>query len=326
MFGAHQFFGGIPGGRFESRYRCYSVACIDKPQLEHGDKVILPPSALDRLASLNIDYPMMFEIFNDEDGRKSHCGVLEFVAEEGVMYMPHWMQQNLLLQEGDLVRVRSAALAKGTYVKLRPHTKDFLDISNPKAVLETSLRNYSCMTVGDSFMVSYNNKKYFIDVIEAKPNNAISIIETDCEVDFAPPLDYVEPTPPPPQAPAPETPLAAPFRTGSSNSLKGAVEEEVSPSPPKFLPFVGSGQRLDGKSSNQSSSSSLSGLAAVSTPTSTSQPDAPTTSSTAGKVVFGGLRKPGDPIKPKKKGGKPPPPPPEEPKFLPFQGQGNKLK
>ena len=36
-------------------------------------------------------------------------------------------------------------------------------------------------------------RKYFIDIVDAKPSNAISVIETDCEVDFAPPLDYVEP-------------------------------------------------------------------------------------------------------------------------------------
>lgn len=45
-------------------------------------------------------------------------------------------------------------------------------------------------------MVAYNNKKYYIDIIETKPANAISIIETDCEVDFAPPLDYKEPEKP----------------------------------------------------------------------------------------------------------------------------------
>jgi ubiquitin fusion degradation protein 1 len=42
-------------------------------------------------------------------------------------------------------------------------------------------------------MVAYNNKKYYIDIVETKPSHAISIIETDCEVDFAPPLDYKEP-------------------------------------------------------------------------------------------------------------------------------------
>lgn len=45
-------------------------------------------------------------------------------------------------------------------------------------------------------MMAYNNKKYYIDIVETKPSNAISIIETDCEVDFAPPLDYKEPEKP----------------------------------------------------------------------------------------------------------------------------------
>ena len=45
-------------------------------------------------------------------------------------------------------------------------------------------------------MVAYNNRKYYIDIIETKPGNVISIIETDCEVDFAPPLDYKEPEKP----------------------------------------------------------------------------------------------------------------------------------
>lgn len=41
----------------------------------------------------------------------------------------------MLLQEGDIVNVKNASLSKGTYVKLQPHTTDFLDISNPKAML-----------------------------------------------------------------------------------------------------------------------------------------------------------------------------------------------
>lgn len=45
------------------------------------------------------------------------------------------MMQNMLLQEGDTVRVKNVTLPKGKYVKLQPHTKDFLDISNPKAML-----------------------------------------------------------------------------------------------------------------------------------------------------------------------------------------------
>eukprot|EP00262_Sarcandra_glabra_P003879 TRINITY_DN14714_c0_g2_i5.p1 TRINITY_DN14714_c0_g2~~TRINITY_DN14714_c0_g2_i5.p1 ORF type:complete len:323 (+),score=69.46 TRINITY_DN14714_c0_g2_i5:198-1166(+) len=226
---------GYHGTSFEQTYRCYPASFIDKPQLESGDKIIMPPSALDRLASLHIDYPMLFELHNAATERVSHCGVLEFIAEEGMIYMPYWMMENMLLQEGDTVRVKNATLPKGTYVKLQPHTKDFLDISNPKAILETTLRNFSCLTTGDSIMVAYNNKKYYIDIVEAKPSSAISIIETDCEVDFAPPLDYKEP-----ERPA----LSIP-----SSRAPAQVQEVPAEAEPTFSPFTGTGRRLDGKTS-----------------------------------------------------------------------------
>ena len=79
------------------------------------------------------------------------------------------MMQNLLLEEGDLIHIASARLPKGQLIKLQPHTQDFLDISNPKAVLETTLRSYSCLTVGDCIALHYNGRRYYIDVIEAKP-------------------------------------------------------------------------------------------------------------------------------------------------------------
>ena len=96
------------------------------------------------------------------------------------------MMQNLRLVEGDVLRVKNAQLPKGTYVKLQPQTSDFLNISNPKAVLETCLRNYTCLTVNDTFMIEYNNKRYFIDVIEAKPADGVCVVETD-SADFAAP-------------------------------------------------------------------------------------------------------------------------------------------
>ena len=48
-------------------------------------------------------------------------------------------------------------------------TQDFLDISNPKAVLETTLRGFSCLTKGDCICLHYNNKRYYIDITETRP-------------------------------------------------------------------------------------------------------------------------------------------------------------
>ena len=49
MFGA--MFGGFAGGTFEANYRCYPVSFLDKLEAENGDKIFLPPSALDRLGT-----------------------------------------------------------------------------------------------------------------------------------------------------------------------------------------------------------------------------------------------------------------------------------
>ena len=34
--------------------------------------------------------------------------VLEFVADEGKIYIPYWMMQNLMVEEGGLVQVRTS--------------------------------------------------------------------------------------------------------------------------------------------------------------------------------------------------------------------------
>lgn len=80
--------------RFDEYYRCYPVAMLPGPEREnvnHGGKVIMPPSALDRLTRLHITYPMLFELHNGAKERMSHAGVLEFIAEEGKIYLPFWV-------------------------------------------------------------------------------------------------------------------------------------------------------------------------------------------------------------------------------------------
>lgn len=42
-------------------------------------------------ASLQIDYPMLFELNNSIAGRVTHCGVLEFIADEGLIFLPYWV-------------------------------------------------------------------------------------------------------------------------------------------------------------------------------------------------------------------------------------------
>lgn len=180
--------------RFDEQYHCYSVAYADRGNLEGGDKILLPPSAFDTLSQLHIDYPMLFQLQSSDKGTLTHCGVLEFTAQEGSCFIPFWMMQNLLITEGSVINVTNISLPKATFIKLQPQHVDFLEISNPRAVLEHGLRNFSCVTKGDVICVPYNSKNYHFELKEVKPKDAACIIETDCNVDFDAPVGYKEPS------------------------------------------------------------------------------------------------------------------------------------
>jgi ubiquitin fusion degradation protein 1 len=182
--------------RFNEYFRCYPIAALDRPELNYGGKIIMPPSALEKLTRLHIAYPMLFELHNGTKSRTTHAGVLEFIAEEGRVYLPYWMMQTLSLDHGDLLQIKSTDLPSGSFIKLQPQSTAFLTaISDPKAVLENVLRNFSALTKDDTFEFLYNDEVFAITILETKPAEAVSCVETDLEVDFAPPLDYVEPTP-----------------------------------------------------------------------------------------------------------------------------------
>src|ERR1700738_3107406 len=104
------------------------------------------------------------------------------------------MMNSLLLSEGSLLNLKSTTLPLGKFIKIQPQSTNFLSIHDPKAVLEMSLRNFSALTTGDVIQISYNSQIYEIAVLETKSHsgdgNAVCVIETDIEVDFAPPGGY----------------------------------------------------------------------------------------------------------------------------------------
>ena len=62
--GGGGFFGGAADGRgrFEQEYNCYPSSFLGRDDIDKGNKIILPSSALDALARLNVSYPMLFEV------------------------------------------------------------------------------------------------------------------------------------------------------------------------------------------------------------------------------------------------------------------------
>ena len=90
----------------------------ERDDLEHGGKIIMPPSALDQLTRLNIVYPMLFKLTNPATSRTTHCGVLEFIADEGESVLicrqdGSWQnvfQFNMLHNEGQILKIYDQCL------------------------------------------------------------------------------------------------------------------------------------------------------------------------------------------------------------------------
>lgn len=138
------------------------------------------------------------------------------------------------------------SLSKATFVKFRARSVDFLEINNPRALLEVTLRKFTCLTVGDTIKITHLNKNFELDVREVQPNGAASIIETDCNVDFDEPLGYKESKYAQYEKAAAESAkvIAAP------RTLQKAREEESGAEATNgsaFKPFAGTAKRIDGK-------------------------------------------------------------------------------
>ncbi|KOB71667.1 Ubiquitin fusion degradation protein 1-like protein, partial [Operophtera brumata] len=186
---------------FNMTYKCFSVSMLpgnERQDVERGGKT------LEQLTRLSVEYPMIFKLTNKKTRRQTHSGVLEFVADEG--------------------KIESVSLPVATFSRFQPLSEDFLDISNPKAVLENCLRNFSCLTTGDVIAIKYNSKAYELCVLETKPGNA---------VEFAPPVGYKEEN----------------HMSRRSEAAEGMDEDPAAmmPEPSGFIAFSGEGNRLDGK-------------------------------------------------------------------------------
>lgn len=96
---------------------------------------------------------------------------------------------------------------------------------------------------GDTFVIEYNGKNYEIDVLEVKPDHAASVIETDVNVDFAPPKDYQEPDYKAEAAAKAMAEAEAARASAASAASTSVAAAEEAPTEPQFFAFGGAPTR-----------------------------------------------------------------------------------
>lgn len=223
------------------KYICYPMVYYpyyeDIKHLENSNKMVLPKKILNDLSVYNdIEYPMHFTI-NDSNILFTPS---DFKTEIDDIYIPQHFIENLGINIGDEIKLTllNYKIEKGTKIKLKSHTSNFLEIMDHKQYLEKNLVElYTTLSKGQTILIPYFDNIILIDVLECEPNETISIIDTDLEVDFEAPWDYVE---------KPKTPEPEPVEVKEPHINFNNYSERNN-SNGEFVPFSGVGRKLGDK-------------------------------------------------------------------------------
>ena len=209
--------------RWTSRYAITPGSRLDKLQ---GDKIMLPPSALEQLLSAStkavdtddeprsvplgpfgsrapppfareaalerqqtLPHPLTFRLVNPSNGNVAYAGVREFSAEEGQAGLSAFLWDLLGFKEADGdagLVVHAQQLPKGQFVRLRP--LESYENEDWKPLLERYLRNTFTTLISGEILVVPSGREEFRFLVDqlAPETEAICIVDTDLEVDIEP--------------------------------------------------------------------------------------------------------------------------------------------
>lgn len=174
-----------------------------------NDKVKLPPSILNDLhnqGAFSCGRPVMFQIqpenYSFAPTRVTHCGVLEFTANEGTIEIPTKVYRNLFQDQSTndvstlpppMVSLKYVALPKITSVQFQPKLNLFSQLGPIKLILEENLQQHATLTLGDVLTIWYRGQSHDLIVMDLDPkeqsvHNGGTVIDTNIEVH----LDYSE--------------------------------------------------------------------------------------------------------------------------------------
>jgi ubiquitin fusion degradation protein 1 len=190
---------------FKETFIAVPAIFVDRNDIDKTSSIILPNSAIEKLVSLDAQPPFQFKI-KTENGKSVYANVKDFTAEEGHVVMPYWMIEYLKINPSNSVKIKNTKIKKGTYLKIQPHQIQFIELKDPKNILEKELAKYSCLTKGTTIFIEHDDFVYKFDILQLlkddKECNSISIIDVDLNIDFerpldkpqTPPLNYLKPT------------------------------------------------------------------------------------------------------------------------------------
>lgn len=190
--------------------------------LNNSNKILMPKILLNKLSVYdNLNFPLTIKI------KDTIIGIHEIIEDIDTIYIPNYICRKLFIFEPKLIDIvfLNYELPKATFVKFKPHQSLFYNVPDTKSFLESNLKKlYTHLEQNQTINIPYLDNILYFDVIEIKPANLCSIIDTELEVDFEKAHDYVEPKP----------------KTKKKFQFKKPEEKKTG-----FIPFSGKGRKLN---------------------------------------------------------------------------------
>ena len=196
---------------------------------EYSNKILLPQYILETLSGKDIEFPLFFYI--EKNDKRIYFGVEKFLPDISDFFIPNYIFENLGIVYGELqdIKIEMKTLQKGNKIVLEPHDKEFLEVPNPKLYLETHImKNYQCLSKDSIIRVLYKNGYLDFNVKKVEPVDHICTVDTDIEVEFEKPINYIEPIP---DIPIPDIPI-------QDIPMPDIIDPNI------FVPFSGKGNKL----------------------------------------------------------------------------------
>ncbi len=229
---------------------------VQRNTLEYSNQVILPPEILASLPNY-AGTVLFFTIANEE--KKINIGVHEFTDIPDVCYIPYYFMMLLGIKEGDRVQIDQIAEEpqKATAITLKPQEQAFIELNDPKVVLEYHMsRLYPIVSLGDVIRVYHNNVVYCLSISKLEPSNIVQTTNCDIILEFEEAHDYKCPETPAyikdsESAPAINEEYSGDQNYGDQNYVVNSNDNTtvaqsniITRNNRPFVPFQGQGHRL----------------------------------------------------------------------------------
>lgn len=146
------------------------------------NKIVVPAKILHELDFS--DNPIYFK-FKNKFGEYEYVSILSFIENTDKCFLPPHLFDKIKKNKFNfgLINLEKVNLKKGNRCKLLTNIS-FSKLEDPKLVLKKNIRDRCLLKKGMKFKIIFAKTEYIFEVLKTKPDECISTINTDLEIDI----------------------------------------------------------------------------------------------------------------------------------------------